>query len=76
MYRISEAKGKFDEIGIGWLIDYNPLAQLIELSRFMLIGEGQVYAPSIGFAILTSIIILIFGTLIFNKTEKSFTDTI
>ncbi len=76
MYPISEVKSTFKDMGITWLIDYNPLAQLIELTRFMLIGVGEVNINNIIFTITLSIIILFSGILIFNKTEKTFIDTI
>ncbi len=76
MYPISEVKSTFKDMGITWLIDYNPLAQLIELTRFMLIGVGEVNINNIIFTIVLSIIILFSGILIFNKTEKTFIDTI
>ncbi len=74
MYPIEVAKEKLGEIG--WVIEYNPLSQLIELSRYMLINEGIVNFTGIVVTALFSLLILVIGTLIFNKTEKSFIDTI
>lgn len=74
MYPISTAKEKLGNIG--WIIEYNPLSQLIELSRYMLINEGVVNMPALVYTGIFSFAILIIGTLIFNKTEKSFIDTI
>ena len=74
MYRISEIG---DSIGsYSWIIEYNPLAILIETSRFMLLGEGEVNMSQLLLTGGISLTILIFGTLLFNKTEKSFIDTI
>ncbi|MGY5352962.1 ABC transporter permease [Wenyingzhuangia sp. IMCC45533] len=67
---------KFEEKGVAWLVDYNPMAHLIEMSRFLLIGKGNFNIESLLFTALISIVVLIFGVLIFNKTEKSFIDTI
>lgn len=74
MYPIEVAKEKLGEIG--WVIEYNPLSQLIELSRYMLINEGIVNFTGIVVTAIFSLLILVIGTLIFNKTEKSFIDTI
>jgi len=74
MYPISIAKEKLADLA--WVIEYNPLAQLIELSRYMLISEGDVSITKIAFTGVTSVVILLFGVLIFNKTEKTFIDTI
>tara|TARA_R110002073_G_scaffold128999_1_gene274966 strand:+ start:16432 stop:17286 length:855 start_codon:yes stop_codon:yes gene_type:complete len=74
MYSISEIG---DSIGrYSWIIEFNPLAILIETSRFMLLGEGVINVNQIILTGVISLIVLIFGTLIFNKTEKSFIDTI
>ncbi len=59
-----------------WAVEYNPLAYLIETSRVMLIGTGEVTQFGLIYTGVVSIVILIFGVLIFNKTEKSFIDTI
>jgi len=66
-----------DNLGnASWIIEYNPLAILIETSRFMLLGEGVINENQLIITGALSLIILIFGALIFNKTEKSFIDTI
>jgi len=59
-----------------WAVDFNPMAQIIELSRFVILGEGTVSSFGIIYTLLFSIIVFILGVLIFNKTEKSFIDTI
>lgn len=74
MYPIAIAKEKLGTIG--WLIEYNPLSQLIELSRYMLISEGEINPTGLIYTPIVILVLLIFGMLIFNKTEKSFIDTI
>lgn len=66
----------FREKGIEWLVKYNPVAHIIEAARYMLLGEGAVSVFGVVYTILSSLVILIIGILIFNKTEKSFIDTI
>ncbi|MCB9426839.1 MAG: ABC transporter permease [Flavobacteriales bacterium] len=66
----------FASRGYAYIIDYNPMAHIIELSRFMILGEGNVSLLSIIYTILFSTVVLLLGTMIFNKTEKSFIDTI
>ena len=74
MYSISEIGNSIGTYS--WIIEYNPLAILIETSRFVLLGEGVVHANQLILTGVFSLAILIFGALIFNKTEKSFIDTI
>ena len=67
---------KFQENGLEWLVDFNPMAHLVDMSRFMLIGVGNFTVFSFVYTTLVSLIVLIIGVFIFNKTEKSFIDTI
>ncbi len=61
---------------VGEIIKYNPMTQVIESARFMLLGEGSFSWANFLYTGVTSIIILFLGLLIFNKTEKSFIDTV
>lgn len=60
----------------GWLIEYNPLAYVIETSRYLLLKEGFISSFGIIYTVIFTFTIVIFGLLIFNKTEKSFIDTV
>lgn len=66
----------FEKNNLNWAVDYNPLAHIIEFSRFIMLGEGTYSQFGIIYTLLTSIVVFVFGILIFNKTEKSFIDTI
>ena len=66
----------FQEKGIEWLVKYNPMAQIIETARYMVLNEGSVSQFGVLYTIICTVIILFFGILIFNKTEKTFIDTI
>lgn len=59
-----------------WIVDANPIAHLIEFSRFMLLNDGSYSLNGILYTSIFTIIIFFLGLLIFNKTEKSFIDTI
>jgi len=66
----------FKKNNLMWAVDYNPVAHIIEYSRFVLLGEGTVSQFGILYTLFFSVVIFLFGILIFNKTEKSFIDTI
>lgn len=66
----------FVEKNLTWVVQYNPMAHIIEFSRFAMLGEGSVSIFGVLYTIVVSICVLLFGLLVFNKTEKSFIDTI
>lgn len=66
----------FQEKGYEWVVKYNPMAYIIESTRYMLLSEGRVSVFGIVYTCVTTLIILLMGIIIFNKTEKSFIDTI
>ena len=80
MYPINLMKDKLINVEKGydysWFIEYNPLAHIIESGRFMILNEGTISQFGMVYTILVSFLILFLGIVIFNKTEKSFIDTI
>ncbi len=65
-----------NEKGYGKLISYNPMTGIIEAFRYAFLGKGEFTMQTIGYSTLVTFIILFFGIIIFNKTEKTFVDTI
>ncbi|QVY65784.1 ABC transporter permease [Polaribacter sp. Q13] len=66
----------FQEKGFEWAVKYNPMAYIIETGRFMLLNEGSISLFGIVYTVVITLVTLLLGVLIFNKTEKSFIDTI
>jgi lipopolysaccharide transport system permease protein len=56
-------------------IAYNPLSPVIEIFRNSLLG-GNVDFAMLGYSLISSLVVFILGLLIFNKTEKTFIDTV
>lgn len=59
-----------------WLVHYNPLAYIIETTRFMLLGVGIVSVWGLVYTVGVTMGLFFIGLLVFNKTEKSFIDTV
>ena len=59
-----------------WLVQYNPLAYIIETTRFVLLGVGMVSVWGLVYTVCITVIVFFVGLLVFNKTEKSFIDTV
>jgi lipopolysaccharide transport system permease protein len=71
-YPLSYIKGKSYE----WLITANPLTPIVEAFRYALFGKGSfdpIHLTYSGIFILTA---LLLGTIIFNRVERSFMDTV
>jgi lipopolysaccharide transport system permease protein len=74
MYPMSLIVSKIPKYG--WLIKYNPLAYVIETSRYMLLNIGNTSISGLLYTTVITIAFFFLGLLIFNKTEKSFIDTV
>ena len=61
---------------VGWLIDYNPLAYVVETSRYILLNEGAISLGGLLYTTILTVFIFFIGLVIFNRTEKSFIDTV
>ncbi len=75
-FPISELKEKVPEYS--WVVDYNPMAQIIEGFRFTLFGTENLYFSWSGFTVTLLLGFLLFfvGLILFNRTEKTFIDTV
>ena len=60
----------------GYLIDYNPLTAVVEGFRYAVFGKADFHIASLGYSCAWMVGVLLFGVIIFNKTEKSFMDTV
>jgi lipopolysaccharide transport system permease protein len=74
-YPLSEAKNKFPEI-VATFVEYNPLTQIIEGFRYMLLNTGMFSWEKLIYTLVLSISVFLLGLIIFNRTEKTFIDTV
>lgn len=74
-YPVSEAKAKFPSY-VTAFVEYNPLTQVVEGFRFMLLDTGSFDAFKFVYTLIISVLIFLVGLIIFNRTEKSFIDTV
>ncbi len=75
-YPISQLKEKVPEYA--WVVDYNPIAQIIEGFRFSLFGTENLSFSwnGLGVTAVIGIVIFLVGLILFNRTEKTFIDTV
>jgi lipopolysaccharide transport system permease protein len=74
MYPMELIKDKLP--GYGWIVEYNPLAYIIETARYMLLDVGEVSVLGLSYILVVTTAVFVIGLLVFNKTEKSFIDTV
>ena len=73
-YPLTEARLKFKSMV--YLIELNPMTNIIEAFRFVFLGQGVFSFSSMAYSTITTLVILFLGIFIFNRTEKNFVDTI
>ena len=71
VYPLSLAPAKYK-----WLIAINPFTPIIETFRFVFLGKGDFEWMYLGYSCLITLLILLVGTIIFNRVEKTFMDTV
>lgn len=54
----------------------NPMSAIVETFRYGFLGSGSFSWGQLGYSFGFSIFILLLGTVVFNRVEKSFTDTV
>jgi lipopolysaccharide transport system permease protein len=71
IYPLSAAPEKYR-----YLIELNPMTAIIETMRFAFLGSGSFDAVLLAYSTAVTLLILFAGIIIFNRTEKSFVDTV
>lgn len=59
-----------------WIVYANPMSSIVELFRHIYLGAGTYNPGSIIYSVSFMFVLLLIGTLIFNKVEKGFMDTV
>jgi lipopolysaccharide transport system permease protein len=59
-----------------WVIELNPMTGIIEAFRYGFLGEGSLTLQTLGYSVIFTLVSLFLGVIIFNKTEKTFVDTV
>lgn len=82
MYPIQDAvekiEGNFPKSAsyINPIIENNPLAHIVETFRYMFFSQGDFSTKGILITLMVTVCIALLGLVIFNKTERSFIDTV
>jgi len=71
IYPISTITSKYK-----WLIKANPMSSVVEAFRKVWLGKGELSWSWLGYSFVVMTVLLLLGTIIFNRVEKSFMDTV
>ncbi|MDR6940435.1 ABC transporter permease [Mucilaginibacter pocheonensis] len=74
IFPLSVAEARYP--AYSWLVKFNPITAVIETFRYGLLGRGSFSWELIGYSLITTVLILLTGTVIFNQVEKTFVDTV
>lgn len=58
------------------VMSLNPVTPLMESFKYCLLGVGDFSLPWLGYSLLMTLLLLLFGIVLFNKVQKSFMDTV
>ena len=73
-YPLSEVSQKMPDYA--WVVKYNPLTQIIEGFRYMILDFGSFSWAGFIYTLIIAVLLFIIGLVIFNRTEKNFIDTV
>jgi len=71
IYPVSAISSKYK-----WLIEANPMSSLVEAFRKVYLGAGELNWAWLGYSFISMIVIVVVGTIVFNRVEKTFMDTV
>lgn len=74
IYPLSVMEGSYKKYM--WLIQANPLTAVLETFKYGFLGQGAFSWLALGYSLLFTVLILLLGTWIFNKVERSFMDVV
>ena len=59
-----------------WILIANPMTSIIETFRFGFLGAGTINPSHLAYSGIFTVVVLLFGILIFNRVERTFMDTV
>ena len=59
-----------------WIIQANPMTPIVEAFRHAFLGAGTVNLPNLAYSLSFMLVVVFIGTVIFNRVEATFMDTV
>ena len=76
VYPLSQLTEKFHAEWIQTIVKINPVTMPVEMFRFAAIGKGTIEPLYLAISWAFTIVVVIFGIMVFNKVERTFMDTV
>ena len=59
-----------------FVLELNPISHIIEAFKYAFVGNGSLSVGGLAYSGIFTLVILIMGIVVFNRTEKTFMDTV
>ena len=76
VYPLSQLDGQFHNELLKTVIMINPITMPVEVLRYAVLGKGTVDLFILGVSWIFTIVVVVFGIMVFNKVERTFMDTV
>ena len=76
VYPLSQLNEHFNNQVLQTIIKINPVTMPVEVFRYAVIGKGTIEPLFLGISLVFTIVVLVFGIMVFNKVERTFMDTV
>ena len=76
VYPLSQLSEKFNNETLRTIILFNPVTMPVEIFRYAVLGKATIDYLFLGVSWAFTIVVLIFGIMVFNKVERTFMDTV
>ena len=76
VYPLSQLSEKFNNEILRTIILFNPVTMPVEVFRYAVLGKGTIDYLFLGISWAFTIVVVVFGIMVFNKVERTFMDTV
>lgn len=76
VYPLSQLSDRFNNETLKTILMFNPVTMPVEIFRYAVLGKGTIDYMFLGVSWAFTVVVLIFGIMVFNKVERTFMDTV
>ena len=76
VYPLSQLDSQFNNSVLKMIIMINPVTMPVEMLRYAVLGKGTIDPLFLTISWIFTILVIVFGIMVFNKVERTFMDTV